>query len=444
MDTITFEDIKKSTHHSVDPIGMIFFWNNKVFRAISSEATPFYKKLIESAFFSELVEKGLIETTIASLKLKDYGMIVEHRKIPVVSYPTEWSGEMLRSAALLTLELNKELATHGLELKDAHPWNILFEGAIPKFIDFGSIQKIENQNNWKAIKEFVGMFLNPLRLMGAGYPSEARAHYIDKKTNKGKRVSKQDMANTYLAKKEIVKAAKVMVTSEAYLKMPRIEAIDFLHKLISDITIPLPKTTWSDYCHEEINEETKKEWMQKRRTVDEIIAKIRPETLLDIGSNTGWFSKLASTYGSRVTAFDLDEPSVNRLFLNKEARSYGILPLVMNFTNPTPAYGIELRCEAATDRYKCDMVLGLAIVHHLCFTHKMSFEDIIGKLAKFSNKYLVIEFIPKDDIHVAKWIKSGYDWYTTENFKKELNRHFTTIEELPSNPAPRSIFLCKK
>lgn len=46
---------------------------------------------------------------------------------------------MLKDAALLHIDLFIRLGRHGLVFKDWHPYNILFKGTNPVFVDFGSI-----------------------------------------------------------------------------------------------------------------------------------------------------------------------------------------------------------------------------------------------------------------------------------------------------------------
>ena len=183
--------------------------------------------------------------------------------------------------------------------------------------------------------------------------------------------------------------------------------------------------------------------MVKRRVVNEIILRCKPKSLLDIGSNTGWFSKLAALNGINVIAFDLDETSINKLYQNNKLQNLKILPLAMNFVKPTPAYGISLRCIPAIERYKAEMVLGLAIMHHLVFKQKIDFETSIRIFKAFTNKWLVVEFIPKEDKYVSQWYNESFSWYTLDNFVTELQRHFSRVEVLPSNPDPRVLILCE-
>lgn len=422
---------------------MVFFWNNEVFRAISSDSEALYKKILSSEIAEELFNAGLVKTEIANISLEGYNLVLNHERIPVVSYPTEWCGSMLKDAALLTLDLSIALAKRDLELQDAHPWNILFNRSRPFFIDFGSIIPAKQVNGWRPFKEFIRTFYNPLILMSNGLHEKARASYIDPKTMRGNQISRGDVIKIMLSDLKIKEVFSGLPKIKIDTTSSKIKILQSLRESVEKITIPLSKTAWSDYCEEEVDLSTVSEWIPKRKTAYEAIEKIRPKTVLDIGSNTGWFSKLSATLGARVTSFDVDEPSINKLYQNDVARKMDILPLSMNFTNPTPAYGIELRCKPAVERFKCEFVIILAIVHHLVFKQNVDFNFIIKNLTNYTEKWLLVEFIPREDKYVAKWKDNRFPWYTKESFEKELNKFYSNVQELPSNPSPRIIYLCE-
>lgn len=443
MIKLKIEDVTFVSPQGSDKNGAVFYWDNNVYRAIPSQMAPVYRELLRNENKSKLFDIGLIKTEIAEVELEGYELVLLHEKIPIISYVTEWSGSMLKDAALLTLELNLALKEFGLEIQDAHPWNILFIGCTPKFIDFSSIVPLRATNKWKAAQEFVGTFYNPLRLIAYGFHRQARSLLVNWETLRGKRISKSEIYKILLRKYYFYQAIKFFLESAPLIDLERETTIESLKRKISVIKIPLSKSSWSDYCDEEVDLSTIEDWMVKRRVVNEIILRCKPKSLLDIGSNTGWFSKLAALNGINVIAFDLDETSINKLYQNNKLQNLKILPLAMNFVKPTPAYGISLRCIPAIERYKAEMVLGLAIMHHLVFKQKIDFETSIRIFKAFTNKWLVVEFIPKEDKYVSQWYNESFSWYTLDNFVTELQRHFSRVEVLPSNPDPRVLILCE-
>ncbi|HQO20966.1 MAG TPA: class I SAM-dependent methyltransferase [Acidobacteriota bacterium] len=437
-------DVTPLCSASVDPNGFLFRWEGGLYRAVSHSHEFVCRDLLKSRVIGKLFDLGLIETEIASIELEGYPLVLKHRELPFVSYVTEWCGSMLKDAAMLTLDISEAVSEIGLELQDAHPWNVLFDGCSPRFIDFGSIVPKKASGRWRPSKEFTGTFFNPLRLMTAGFAGQARSLLVDPVTMKGRRLGQKDVLMAVIKsgrRRQIVTSAASILFRNPWIVD---DSIGGFKKRIDKISVPLEKTRWSDYSKDEVDLTTKETWIVKRKTVHDVIENIRPKTLLDIGGNTGWFSKLAAMYGSRVITTDYDDTCINKLYSNEEARKQKILPLVLDFTNPTPAYGINLRCRPATERLRCDMVLGLAIVHHLVFRQKQKFEQIVSRLSDFTGKWLLVEFIPKEDKYVSEWYNDAFSWYTPENFSEELKKHFRKVDKLPSNPEPRMMFLCER
>src|SRR5207237_4348763 len=117
----------------------------------------------------------------------------------------------------------------------------------------------------------------------------------------------------------------------------------------------------------------------KQHSVRNTITERRPRTLLDLGSNTGWFSMLAARLGASVVAGDRDEASIDWLYVGAKREALPILPLVTNLTAPlADRHALEFPDEpsrsriggdvplysASNSRLQCDMVLALALVHH--------------------------------------------------------------------------------
>jgi hypothetical protein len=89
--------------------------------------------------------------------------ILEHERIPFPSFPYEWAPEMLHAAAMLTLELALDLLPEALGLKDATPYNVLFRGPQPVFIDILSFERRDPADpTWLPYAQFIRTFLLPL------------------------------------------------------------------------------------------------------------------------------------------------------------------------------------------------------------------------------------------------------------------------------------------
>lgn len=412
-----------------DPNGRLFMAEGRLFRTIPAAREVFCRALFDRGVVASLVEKKLlVPTHWSACTGENGGALLEHKWMPHVSYPYEWGAEMLRAAALHTLDVLEELSRHDLTLKDAHGWNVLFDGCSPLFVDFGSIIARKPDEPWKAEQEFREYFLHPLAMMGAGHDRIARTLLRD--FEQGIPIS--------------------LCASIAGLGIPsRPEGADvfsWYRALISGYDLRSADTAWSAYYQEAFPSlEPDASWTGKHRSVHDVLRQYQPATVLDIGSNRGWYALLAAAGGARVTAFDNDHVCINRLFVDAVERKLPIQPLVMSFVNPSPRYGLAGGVmEPAEERLRSDLVLGLAMVHHMVFRMHLNFDQIAAGLAAYTKRTLLVEFPPADDFHVRQWMSSRYAWYTEEGFRAALARHFRIIRSMASDPAPRRLLVCER
>lgn len=434
-DQVHFEPASYTDQH-----GRVFYFEGNVYRAISYNMAPIYRELLQSKRIDHLFETGLIETEIAPLEMDGYGLILKHRKIPFISYGFEWSGPMLKDAALLTIDLSIELAEIGFELQDAHPWNVLFEDCKPKFIDFGSIIPIGSKKDWSPRNEFIKCFLYPMYLISHGFSKQSRSAMSDYTTWGVRSI---DLPKEFPIKHRL-KLFLLNASLNRALNADRITCLKQLREIIEGIKFEMVQTDWSDYYNEYVSLESTDDWTPKQWNVYKFISQLHPKSLLDIGSNKGWYSKLAAMNGCQVVSFDLDESCIQQLYIEASAQKLNILPLQMDFCHPSLPHGKELEFPGATQRLKCEMVLALAVVHHLVFKQNLNFDEIVKNLVEFTEKWLVVEFIPREDIYVSEWYNESFDWYTYDNFVIALRKHFKEVTPCPSNRPPRLLVFCER
>src|SRR5262245_16779020 len=177
---ISYDQITFHPHSFGDPDGRLFRFDGGLYRAISNEKTPFFSRLFEDGTIGELVNRGLlVRSEPADLTLDGYGMVLRHTSVPFVSYPNEWCAAMFKDAALAYLDLLKELVQRGLTLKDTHPWNLLFDGAKPLYVDMTSITPLTEGSTCPNYEKFCRYYLYPLVLMSRGHERIVRWLLVD-------------------------------------------------------------------------------------------------------------------------------------------------------------------------------------------------------------------------------------------------------------------------
>ena len=87
------------------------------------------------------------------------------RAIVFFSSPNEWTFGGLRDAALLTLDAQLDALEDGWTLRDASAYNVQFRGGRPILIDSLSFEPHEDGAPWVAYRQFCEHFLAPLALM---------------------------------------------------------------------------------------------------------------------------------------------------------------------------------------------------------------------------------------------------------------------------------------
>jgi SAM-dependent methyltransferase len=228
-----------------------------------------------------------------------------------------------------------------------------------------------------------------------------------------------------------------------------------LRRQIESIDTATAKKNWLNYYNDWFPTfSPSSDWTAKHYSVFQVLSDIRPISVLDIASNRGWYSQLAAITGSKVVAFDTDEACITQLYCDAKEKNLSILPLIMDFRSPSPGYGLCNQSLApATDRLRCEMVFALALVHHLVFKQNLNFDQIVDALSVFSKQWLLVEFIPTEDIRVrdwwsekysCDWWSEKYSWYTLDNFVAAVKKRFRDIRVLPSYPEPRVLILGKK
>jgi hypothetical protein len=149
----------------------VFYDNGRVLRALSERGLADWRAVSGAPFFAEAVRAGkLVPTTqVDGAALPEplragAAAVLEHERIPVVSYPYEWPFAMLRDAALLELDLLARAIADDVTMKDASSYNVQWRGAKPVFVDVGSFERLEPGEPWQGYRQFCMLFLNPLLL----------------------------------------------------------------------------------------------------------------------------------------------------------------------------------------------------------------------------------------------------------------------------------------
>jgi hypothetical protein len=443
-----------------DSDGFIFEYEGSVYRAINESYLETYAKLISSGLYHTLVEEELLvpheEEKAFPFSIPQHPLIIRPFQVKQITYPYEWSYEQYRDAALCTLRIQEIALSHGLSLKDATPFNIQFIHGKPKLIDTLSFFS-SDQNLWVAYKQFCESFLAPLALMafvdhnigriGRVYhngiplplvstmlpyrawlrPSLCIHLYLHARSQK----SDQDTTRKIQMGSHKANQARLIFSLQ--------HAVQSLPKSKSFLNW---KNYYSDDCVHPLYLKNKIEIMEKALT------EIKPHLTVDVGCNTGLFSKIASAHSETVIALDRDPSSIEALYLlTKQEKITNLIPLVINILNPSPSLGWMSRERSSfLERIDPDVIMMLGISHHLTGQANITF-PMLAELCSKTKKYVFLEFIPDTDSQFKKLFRSRaneFDWYTQKELLKVFTNYFTVKNVWKVEPIDRMIYLFEK
>ena len=451
-------------HHSSsyrDPSGFIFEKNGVLYRQVNKIFKEHFDFFSSSGCYDKLVKKGvLIQHEVINENLtgdEQCYTTLKPEKIPFISYPYEWSFDMLKDAALLTLNLLKESLASGMILKDATPYNIQWLNGKLVFIDSLSFEKYDETMPWIAYRQFCECFLSPLLLThhsrqplqelllaySDGIPLQVTKSLLPWQT----KFSIHTYLHIHLHAKYSLKTPSQPAKKAAFSKQKMLNLVSSLEGLINKLKLPENKSTWSDYYDEASQRADYLE--NKHQIIQQWLEKTKPlSTTVDFGANTGEFSKLTASNNIQTIATDFDPYCINALYREiKKTGEKNILPLIIDLSKPSPAIGVnnEER-DSFINRTRVDLVLALALIHHLAIGKNIPF-DKIASLFHQSGHNLIIEFVPKADEKVQLMLKTKkdiYASYTEENFELVFKKYFTIQNKQPVNNTGRILYLMIK
>jgi hypothetical protein len=444
-----------------DPSGFIFEKEGVIYRQVNTCYKEHFDHFIQSGCYKHLVEKGLLiphEQIHENLTADtNYYTTLKPENLSFISYPYEWSFDMLKDAALLTLQSVKEALDYGMILKDATPYNIQWHKGRLLFIDTISFEKYE-EVPWIAYRQFCENFLGPLLIMHyskmplqqlhLAWPDGIPLAVIKSLLPKRSRFSLHTYLHIHLHADISSKKQSSNGTTKPFSKQKLLNLVSSLEIIIRKLKLPDQKSTWSAYYEEAAQRDNYLE--EKKKIINEWINELKPriKTAVDIGANEGEFSKLLAEKKINTLSADFDSFCINRLYTSiKKSGEKNIQPLVLDLSAPSPAIGVnnEER-NSFINRTNVDMILALALIHHLVIGKNIPFV-MVADFFRQTTQYLIIEFVPGNDEKVQYMLKqkiASHDNYNQHNFESSFTQHFTIEKKESIQSSYRMLYLMKK
>jgi SAM-dependent methyltransferase len=433
-----------------DPAGSLCFENDQVIRRIAPSARDAVLDLLEAPFCQRLQQRGdLIAATAQETRS---GLSLIHPKIPIPTYPWEWTAAQWIAAAELTLDVCEAALAEGWILKDATPLNVLFEGSRPVFVDFISFERRNpNSSIWLAYGQYVRTFLLPLlmnRLLhwplalslmkrdgyepADCYAALGWAHRLGRQAlwpiTLPALLDRRKATGTGVEKNRPASNADPEVTLSVLRR-----TLKNLRRRTVGAVAAMPSSEWSDYT-QTLAHYTPEQSERKKAWVRQAIAAAKPERVLDIGANTGEYSAVAAESGVPVVALERDPAAAERIFRMAQELNLNIQTIQADIARPTPAAGWEnTESTALLSRLEdqFDMVLMLAVIHHLVLMEQIPLARIVALCHRLTRRHLIVEWVPVEDPMYQSLMRgraSLYGWLKEGDLLAACEGSFAVID----------------
>lgn len=419
-----------------DKSGHVYRNSGEVLRTINSCYRDTWEQFVNTGLLSEMLEESLLVSFEDSTPVRGSWKTLKVEPIPFVSYPYEWSFSQLRDAALHTLELQSRALKKSFVLKDASAYNVQYVGVRPVFIDLLSFECWKAGDTWQAYRQYCSHFLAPLALAAKkdlrciqllrqwidGIPLDLAAGMLPWRTRLSPGlfmhlVLHASLQGKYADPRKFRDGAKKNAMNLEKLE----DIVESLRNTTSKLCFPAQSTEWGDYYTDTNYTD---DATRAKLTLVEAVAKEHSGRLaVDLGANTGRFSRPLAKYFESVVSADVDPTAVDRHYCHlRQNGPDNILPLVLDLSMPSPSLGWACQeRQSFAERCESDLLLALALCHHLYFTLGIPFSKISSFFASLLGRggVLVCEFVPREDSQVQRMLCARddvFDDYTLDEF----------------------------
>ena len=444
-----------------DPSGFVFVRDGIVYRQVQLAYREHFDRLVSSGLLGRLVDEGLLvdhaEAAGPPAGPNAY-KILRPTPIDVISYPYEWSFGQLKDAALLTLRVQNRALADGMTLKDATAYNVQYQRGRAIFIDTLSFEAYVEGRPWGAYRQFCQHFLAPLALMACvdvrlgrllgvhldGVPLDLASRMLPRRTwlrpglamhLHAHAAAQRRYEASSLGRPTLSRSAESTIRPRSHhapsvTREGLIGILESLARTITKLEWRPAGTEWADYVS--THRYTEQAQDDKRQLVKKWFEALIPvpERVIDLGANTGAYSRLIAASGATVVAVDGDPAAVERNYRRARTEAAGtILPLLVDLTNSGSGAGWNgTERGPLFERVSADFALCLALVHHLAIGNNLPFDRIAAWLSGIAPR-LIIEFVPKHDEQVQRLLASRVDVfpeYDAAAFERAFGRYFAT------------------
>lgn len=439
-----------------DPEGVVRFTPERVVRTL-------WRPLDDGHFVrSDLAARWVRQGSMVPFEFTG-PLELQSPRLPFVSHPYEWCDAQLHDAAVLTLQLQKEATAAGFDAKDASAWNVLFDGARPVFCDLLSFVPLA-ERNWHALGQFVRHFVLPLQV-SKQRGLRAFESFAVWRDGMPPPVAREMLGwQRYLTRYWPLVAGRP-TAAPAAAPVPPVAAraaespaalAQFRARLHTSLDWWLAGTApragrangvWDGYTDSRPHY-AEEALDRKRAVVGEWIGRARPSWVADLGCNTGEFSRIATEGGAEVIAVDADHDSVQRLYAGAGGRRlHTVVSRLDDLAGGRGWAGAEHPGLVQRMSQSVDLVLMLALLHHLVIGASIPLPEVVQLVRCLSRRWVIVEWLEADDPQVlllcGQRARDPQEFSMAAQKAAFLEGGFELCDEVSLAPARRTLALLK-
>ena len=438
-----------------DPGGTLQFEDSTVIRRLRAPLDD--RHFLNSTLARQWVERGhLVKFEITSPQT------VVAQRLAFITLPTEWSDAQLYAAAELTLQLQGEAVEAGFDLKDASAWNIIFDGTRPVFCDLLSFAPL-TEKKWWAAGQFARHFLIPLvvsRRRGLlthqvfkgwrdGMPPDVGRRFLGPARFLTRHWPLMAGGNSPTNSINTTRQPEASLTEIQSFRRSLQASFSWMLKGAKPRETQAVSSPWARYT-ENRNHYDSRAMTDKLRQVQTWLERLRPDWVADLGCNTGEFTRIAADCGANVVALDADHDAVQSLFVSAtlSQKVHPVLSSLDDFLGSRGWAGAEFPGLFTRLEKQCDLVMMLALIHHLAVSASIPLEAIAQFAAKCTRNWLIVELIDVDDPQLL--LLCSQHRRNPSDFSAQLQRDafldagFVIDDENSLSPSQRTLLLLKR
>ena len=438
----------------------MFLFGERVVRAIYPAGMANYRSVEGSGVLSELIEQGfLIPGRRLDSREIDYSRLasprgevpcaaIEHPRLPLITYPYEWTFSQLKDAALVHLDLQIFALDRNFVLTDATPYNMQFTGNGLFHIDVLSLRPYREGEYWVGYNQFCRLFLIPLLFEAwNGVPFQpflkgsldgmklSDAQYLLPKMKRLLSLNGMLHITLHASSERSNSSSTLRNGDKPRRPIPRSRYRAMLTEMRAWIESLKPgrkaKSFWNEYST--INSYTEYMRDTKKAFVSRFTSDHKVTSLWDIGGNTGDFAAVALGEGAdHAVVIDSDLDSLEDAYTRRKRDGLHLLPLVMDCADPSACAGWNQgERKGLHERANADAILALAVVHHLAVGRNIPLQEVVKWLMSLAPRGIV-EFVPIEDPMVQQMLTNRdvvFSDYHEAAFREYVGRSGRIIDE---------------